>query len=85
MIALVARDGIVCFIICFGYSPSVSLPAGDTFCATYERVIKNKEESDTLKAIPPEIRKRIQGNDLDYLCTCQGWEDNACLLKSNRK
>jgi hypothetical protein len=78
-----AEGGIVCFIICFGSAQPVTVPPlkGD-FCSTYERIVQGKKDVDAMKALPLELRRRVQGNDLDYLCTCRGWEDKACLSKS---
>lgn len=78
-------EGIFCFIICFGSSSALGVGAGDTFCQTYQRVVRTQKEADALKAMPPDVRKRIQGNDLDYLCNCRGWEDVACHQKGSIK
>lgn len=57
---------------------TVTPPISD-YCARYERTVLSRTDLEAIRAIPlPELRKRIQGNDLDYLCNCRGWKDRAC-------
>lgn len=79
-------EGIVCFIICFGTSqPAPVTPATDTYCATYEQIVRSKDDLSVVKGLPKEVRNRIQGNDLDYLCNCKGLGSAACRSVSTRK
>lgn len=72
-----------CFIICFGSTQVTLPPSVDTFCATYQRVVLTKEELDKVKTLPRAMRDRIQGNDLEYLCRCEGYKHTLCAGKRN--
>jgi len=73
------KEGIVCFIFCFGTvtEPSPSIIA-DSFCEVYERQIITKTDAQSVKLLPPDVQKRVQGNEVLYLCRCKGWKDKVC-------
>ena len=81
-------EGVYCFILCFGFlSGDAKAAPVDTFCQTYTRVVVNKSELDDVLKLPRKLRDRIQGNDLDYLCRCAGWNtrpDKKTLCASTR-
>lgn len=71
-------DGVWCFIICFGASnPAPSVPL-DTFCGSYERLVQTPADLAEIKKLPKDLRRRVQGNEADYLCRCKGWQDPIC-------
>jgi hypothetical protein len=59
----------------------VTTPAIKDYCLTYERTVLNRADLAEIRKLPADIRKRIQGNDLDYLCTCKMWKDRACRIR----
>lgn len=69
--------GVVCFIFCFGSTPDVKAPISE-YCQVYERQVLTKDELAAVRKLPKALQKRIQGNDLDYLCRCLKWENPAC-------
>lgn len=48
----------------------------DSFCTSYERVIRNR--GDGAITAPLSVKQRIAANDVVYRCTCQGWTDPIC-------
>ncbi len=73
-------QGVVCFILCFGWSPPAiqAGPVVDSFCKQYQQVVRSKADSQNVKALPPEIQRRMAGNEVVYRCLCQGWKDPIC-------
>lgn len=64
-----------------GCEPSSLAPIQD-YCQRYERVVLTQEQKSQIRTLMPELRKRIQGNDLDYLCQCTGFKDAICKQKT---
>jgi hypothetical protein len=80
------EGGIVCFIICFGASapppPSIVV---DSFCQRYDRQVLSNADINAIKGLPPALARRIQGNEVDYMCQCLGWQDPICKGRAKRK
>jgi hypothetical protein len=75
-------EGVWCFIVCFGVLHPTEPPVTvDTFCQSYQPVVMTKAELDQVLRLDRKLRDRIQGNDLDYLCRCKGWQDKACRVQ----
>jgi hypothetical protein len=72
------KEGIVCFILCFGIYRGEQPGPVDSFCQTYVQTVTSRAELDAVKRLPRQLRDRIQGNDLDYLCRCLNWKDPTC-------
>jgi len=81
-------DGVWCFIVCFGIAPAKVAPPRpipiDTYCQTYRRIVLNKQELEDVLKMPRNLRNRIQGNDLDYLCRCQNPKNAMCSSSTGR-
>lgn len=74
-----SSGGIVCFIFCFGATdPAPASVVVDSFCHRYERQVVSQADADAIKKLPPNLARRIQGNEVDYLCRCLGWKDKVC-------
>jgi hypothetical protein len=69
---------IVCFVVCFGFTDSSDPVPLDDYCQRYERVVITDGDKDAIKKLPLNIQKRIQGNEVDYLCKCLKWEHKVC-------
>jgi hypothetical protein len=54
-------------------------PAVSDYCTRYQRQVLTKAEVAQIKQLDQSLRRRIQGNDLDYLCNCVGWSDPICV------
>lgn len=61
-----------------------SLAPIQDYCQRYERVVLTQDQKNQIRTLMPELRKRIQGNDLDYLCQCTGLKDAICKKKTTR-
>ena len=61
-----------------------SLAPIQDYCQRYERVVLTQDQKNQIRTLMPELRKRIQGNDLDYLCQCTGFKDPICKKKTTR-
>lgn len=57
--------------------PMMNAPISD-YCTRYNRTVLTQAEKKQIQSLIPELRKRIQGNDLDYLCQCTGFKDPVC-------
>lgn len=69
--------GVWCFVVCFGAdSPEETSIALDTFCQTYQQVVRDTRELESILKLNRTMRNRIQGNDLEFLCRCQGWKSD---------
>lgn len=69
---------VVCFIMCFGsIEQPKPIPLSD-FCQRYERQVLSQRDLDEVKKLPRDLKNRLQGNDLDYLCLCKKWDNPAC-------
>ena len=72
-------NGIYCFIFCFGISdPVPESIVIDSYCQRYERQVVTAMDAEAVKKLPPPLARRIQGNEVDYLCKCLGWKDKSC-------
>ena len=56
-------------------------PPISDYCGRYERVVLTQDQKKQIMSLMPELRKRIQGNDLDYLCQCTGFKHPICKKK----
>lgn len=67
--------GVWCFVVCFGNDDFADKPPQvlDTYCQSYHRVVKDSKELEHLTKLPQALRDRIQKNELEFLCRCQGW------------
>lgn len=69
---------VTCFFFCFGtVEQPKQIPLSD-FCQRYERQVLTQKDLAEIKKLPRELRDRMQGNDLDYLCLCKRWNNPAC-------
>lgn len=70
--------GVWCFVVCFGSDSSDDQApmALDTFCQTYQQVVRDTKELSQILRVDRTVRNRIQGNDLEFLCRCQGWKND---------
>lgn len=76
------ENTIWCFIICFG--SATTAPAErpiDSYCSSYQQVVLSHAELELILRLPRPLRDKIQGNELEYLCRCKGWKDEACRTK----
>lgn len=73
---------IVCFVVCVGFSDEEAKAPVSDFCERYERQVLSPAEVEAIKRLPPNVQRRIQGNELDYLCTCQNWKHPACRSRT---
>jgi hypothetical protein len=80
---MVAEAGVWCFIVCFGSLGQPPVPV-DTYCQTYQQVVRKREELGEVTKLSRPIRDRIQGNDLDYLCRCKGLRIKECQGSTQR-
>lgn len=48
------------------------------FCQRYQRQVLTREEVAEVRRLSQNLQRRIQGNDVDYLCNCTGWSDPIC-------
>lgn len=79
------NTGMVCFIFCFGFTePAALTPPVDSFCRMYEQQILTKADATATKALSPSAQRRVQGNDLVYLCRCKGFKDPLCQTVQQR-
>lgn len=68
-------EGVWCFIFCFGISNPPEQPKVlDSYCLTYQRIVKTSADLDQIKKLNRPLRDLIQGNELEYLCRCKGWK-----------
>lgn len=78
-------DGTFCFLFCFTAPADAAIRRPsiftDSYCSTYQQAVRTKEDVAAVKALPRDVQRRIQGNDLDYLCNCKGWKDASCQQK----
>jgi hypothetical protein len=68
-------------IQCFGFlvffQCEVPKPAVvDSYCTSYERVIRQPSESAI--SAPLSVKQRIATNDIVYRCKCKGWKSPLC-------
>lgn len=63
---------------CFLFCAVEEVPVIDSFCQSYQRVIRNRADSATVKAVPDPVRKRTEANDALYRCACEGWKNPLC-------
>ena len=70
--------GVVCFLFCFGSVEDLKQVPVQDFCKRYERQVLTRDEVEHIKKLPRNLRDKIQGNDLDYLCQCRKWDSPRC-------
>ena len=67
-------------MLCFGlllmYCEQPKQPVIDSFCQSYQRVIRQASES-AIKA-PLAVKQRIAANEIVYRCSCEGWKSPLC-------
>ena len=51
----------------------------DSFCQSYQRVIRTPAEGAIGAALP--VKQRIAANDVTYRCLCEKWENPLCRPK----
>lgn len=56
----------------------VTVPSIKDYCQRYERVVLTQKEKEQVQTLVPQLRQRIQGNDLDYLCGCSNFKHPVC-------
>jgi len=78
-------DGIFCFIVCFGMSSPPPSIVVDSFCQRYDRQVLSNADINAIKNLPPALARRIQGNEVDYMCKCLGWNDPICKTGKRKK
>ncbi len=72
-------SGIYCFVFCIGsVAPAKPVPAPDTFCSVYRQQVTSAQEFEAIRTLPRSLRDKMQGNDLYYMCKCQGWDAPEC-------
>lgn len=64
-----------CFIICFGMAKEPPTIV-DSYCQTYQRVVRSPRDLDQVLKMDRSVRDLIQGNDLEYLCRCLRWNQD---------
>lgn len=81
---MIREVAITCFIFCFGTSdaPARQAPV-DSFCSRYEKQVITREDLEEIRKLPRRIRDRIQGNEVDYRCDCEGWNNPICQEDSD--
>jgi hypothetical protein len=57
---------------------SLNVQTISDYCQRYQRQVLTKDEVAEVKKLSQSLRRRIQGNDVDYLCACVGWKDAIC-------
>jgi len=70
--------GVTCFLICFGSIDDTPRAPVSDFCKRYERQVLTWQELEQIRKLPRNLRDRVQGNDLDYLCQCLKWKSARC-------
>jgi hypothetical protein len=50
----------------------------DSFCSSYRRIVLTRRDLSEIRATSRPIRDRIQANDLNYLCRCEGFRSSLC-------
>lgn len=63
-----------CFLFC---EVEVS-PGSDSFCQSYQPVVRTPADSATVKGARGPVQSRVVKNDVLYKCTCQGWKNPVC-------
>lgn len=51
----------------------------DTFCREYRRIVLTRQDLASIRAASRSVRNRIQANDLNYLCRCEGFRSPLCF------
>jgi putative lipase involved disintegration of autophagic bodies len=49
-----------------------------SFCREYHRIVLTRDDLAQIRGIPRTLRDRIQANDLNYLCRCEGFRSAWC-------
>lgn len=71
---------ITCLGFLFFYQCSAPKPVViDSFCSSYQRVIRNA--SDSAISGPLAAKQRLAANEITYRCTCEGWKSPLCKRK----
>ena len=72
-------------MLCFGlllmFCDTPKPSAVDSYCQSYQRVIRAPAES-AINA-PLSVKQRIAANDVTYRCLCEGWENPICRAKKS--
>lgn len=70
-------------MLCFGLLIMFCEPpkqaAIDSFCQSYQRVIR--APADSAIGAPLPVKQRIAANDVTYRCLCEKWESPLCRQK----
>lgn len=59
----------------------MTIPSIKDYCQRYERIVLTPDEKKQVQSLVPQLRQRIQGNDLDYLCGCTNFKHPVCQKK----
>lgn len=70
-------------MLCFGllvmFCEPPKQPAVDSFCQSYQRVIRQPAES-AIQA-PVSVKQRLAANEITYRCQCEKWVSPLCRAK----
>jgi len=66
----------VCFGLLIMFCEPPKQQAIDSFCQSYQRIIRQPSES-AIQA-PLAVRQRIAANEIIYRCSCEGWKSPLC-------
>jgi predicted glycosyltransferase len=71
-------------MLCFGLFVMFCEPqkpaAVDSFCQSYQRVIRQPSESAITASL--NVKQRLAANEITYRCVCEKWDNPLCRAKN---
>lgn len=64
----------------FGFDVFANGRRNGNFCAEYRRIVLTRSDLASIRGASRTVRNRIQVNDLNYLCRCEGFRSPLCFV-----